>query len=629
MNKFIFALTGSGLLSLSVSPSIVFAADEASAQSSPIEVVITAGRKQQATTDALASTSVVTRESLDKLQSETLGEVLGQLPGITLGNTGGKGKQTSVYLRGSNSDHVLVLIDGVKMGSATLGSTPFEFLPVSQIERIEVVRGPRSSLYGSEAIGGVIQIFTRQGSKNGFNPRASISYGSNNTRKADVNVSGGNGSSWYNFNVATDRTDGFNALDFYQDFPPPTYSPVEVIEGDDDGFESTSVSLRAGHDFGNGVTAEASAMQSTGDNEFDGGFQNESEFKQQVISAKITAPVGEMTKLMAQMGQSRDEGDYFKDGAYTGTFNTKRDTASLQAETKLGANSFVYGVDFQEDKVDSNTEYAVDSRDNTGLFVSYETKIGANTLAASVRQDDNEQFGKHTTGNVAVGHQLDNGVKLRASYGTAFKAPTFNDLYWPNDGSFSGNADLNPEESKTAELGVSGQLEQGNWAVNVFDTRVDNLISYVYNADTFFGTMENVDEAKMQGVELEVATRVADWRLSANATYQKTENLSGFNKGKQLLRRPEKVLNLNADKRFGDVDLGVTVHSEGGRYMDGANTDRLGGFTTVDLRGKYQIAKDFAVSAKIGNLFDKEYETVRNYNQDGINGLITLEYSPK
>lgn len=630
MNKFIFALTGSGLLSLSVSPAIVLAADDAdlSAQS-PIEIVITAGRKQQAVSDALASTSVITREALETSQAETLGEVLSQLPGISIGNTGGVGKQTSVYLRGTNSDHVLVLIDGVKMGSATLGSTPFEYLPLSQIERIEVVRGPRSSLYGSEAIGGVIQIFTRQGSKNGFTPRASVSYGSDNTRKADVNLSGGNSNTWYNFNVATERTDGFNALDFYQDFPPPSYAPVKVIEGDNDGFESNSASLRVGHNFENGVTTEVSAMTSSGDNEFDGGFQNESEFRQQVVSARITAPVGEITQLMAQMGQSLDEGDYFKDGTFTGNFNTKRNTAGLQAETTLGNNSFVYGADFQEDKVDSKTEYAEDSRDNTGLFVSYETKVGPNTLAASARQDDNEQFGKHTTGGLALGHELGNGVKLRASYGTAFKAPTFNDLYWPTDNSFGGNPDLKPEESKTAELGVSGRLAQGNWSVSVFDTRVDNLISYVYNADTFFGTMENVDEAKMQGVELEVATNVADWRLSANATYQKTENLSGFNEGKSLLRRPEKLINLNVDKRVGPVDLGVTVHAEDGRYMDGANTDRLGGFTTVDLRGKYQIAKDWAVAAKVGNLFDKEYETVRNYNQDGINGLITLEYQPR
>lgn len=632
MNKLIPSLTAaSGLLSLFVSPALLFAADDTSgsAAQAPIEIVITAGRKQQSTTDTLAPVSVVTRTTIERSQAQTLGEVLTQLPGISLGNTGGVGKQTSVYLRGSESDHVLVLVDGVKIGSATLGATPFEFLPLSQIERIEVVRGPRSSLYGSEAIGGVIQIFTRQGSKQGFTPRASVSYGSNNTRKADLNLSGGNGSSWFNVNAATERTDGINALDFYQDFPPPDYAPVNVFERDMDGFSSNSFSIRAGHNFKSGATAEFSATRSSGENEFDGGFQNEGAFVQQVTSAKISTPLGQHTKLSAQIGQSRDESDNFKDGVYSSSFNTKRNTASVQGESKLVGGSFVYGVDYQDDNVGGTTDYSEKSRDNTGLFASYETRIGANNFAVSARRDDNEQFDTHTTGSVAFSHQLTNGPKLRASYGTAFKAPTFNDLYWPNDGSFAGNPELAPERAKTMELGISGDLTQGRWAMNAFETRVDNLISYVYNPDTFFGTMENVDEAKMRGIELEAAANLGNWRFSANATYQQTENLTGPNKGKQLTRRPEKVLNLNADRRFGPLELGVTVHAEGGRYMDAANTDRLGGFTTVDLRGKYQLNQDWALRAKIGNLLDKEYETVRNYNQDGLNGLITLEYQPK
>lgn len=632
MKKFVFTLTGSGLLTLFASPVFVLAADDPDgsaelAGQSPIEIIITAGRKPQAVTDTLASTSVVTRDVLDKSQAQTLGEVLARLPGISLTNQGGTGKLTSVFLRGTNANHVLMLVDGVKVGSATAGLPRFEYLPVSQIERIEVVRGPRSSLYGSEAIGGVIQIFTRQGSKKGFTPRASVSYGSHNTRQADVSLSGGNGDSWYSFNAATERSDGFDARSTKYDFS--SYQNIPDPETDDDGFSSRSLSLRAGHNFGNGVTTEVSVMNASGDNEFDGDFENENDFKQQVLSAKITAPVGKTTRLIAQLGQSVDEGDSFKDGVFTGNFDTTRNTLSVQAETEAGAHNFVYGVDFQQDEVDSNTAYAEDSRDNAGLFVSYERKLGANTLAASVRQDDNEQFGQHTTGSVALGHQLDNGIKLRASYGTAFKAPTFNDLYWPADSFFSGNADLQPEEANTAELGISGQLPQGRWAVNVFDTRVDNLISYVSDPVTFFGTMENVDEAKIQGVELELATQVADWRLSANATYQQTENLTGANKGRQLTRRPQKVLSLNADRRFGAFDLGATVHAEGARYMDAANTDRLGGFTTVDLRGRYQLNKDWAVAAKVGNLFDKEYETVRYYNQDGRNALLTLEYQPE
>lgn len=332
-----------------------------------------------------------------------------------------------------------------------------------------------------------------------------------------MNLSGGNGSSWFNVNAATKRTDGFNALKSYFDFG----SGTNVTEGDDDGFESNSFSFRAGHDFSNGAKLVFSSLLNDTESEYDGGFQNESENKQQVNSLKLTTPVSGNTRLTAQVGQSRDEGDNFKDGVFSSTFNTKRDTASLSAETDFGAQAgtLVYGFDYQDDQVSGTTDYDVSSRDNKGLFVSYETQFGANAIAASVRQDDNEQFGDYTTGSLAFGHKLDNGVQLRATYGTGFKAPTFNELYFPN----FGNPDFKPETSKSAELGISGNAANGRWSVDVFENRIDDVIAFVAAE----GVSKNIDKAHIRGVELEFATEVANWQVSANATLQNAENESG------------------------------------------------------------------------------------------------------
>ncbi|MEZ5479969.1 MAG: TonB-dependent receptor [Thiolinea sp.] len=629
MTPIIHTLGSASLLCLMLTPMLLQAAEESAPDNNAdaIEIVITAGRHPQAIGNTLTATNVLTRETLELQQAQTVGEALTRLPGMALSNSGGPGKLTNLYLRGTNDDHVLVLVDGVKVGSATSGATAFETLPLSQVERIEVVRGPRSSLYGSEAIGGVIQIFTRLGAKTGFTPRASLSYGSHNTRKAELGLSGGNGSSWYNVSAGTERTDGFDTLGQYFDYPPPDYAPVTVFEPDADGSDSTHFAIRAGHDFSNGVMLGLNAQRNSGSTAFDGGLQNESDFRQQTLSVNLSAPVGQRTTLSARVGQSRDDSDNFKDGVYSSTFDTRRNTASLQGETRLGTSSLVYGVDYQDDEVDSSTAYTVTSRDNTGLFGSYQTQVGANHFAAAVRRDDNEQFGSHTTGSVAVGHQLGNGVQLRASYGSAFKAPSFNDLYWPDDGSFAGNPVLDPEKSRTLELGASQTQGSHNWGISVFQTQVDDLIDYVYNPATYSGTMQNVAKARMQGIEVEGSTQVGVWRLAANATLQQTESRSGSTVGKQLARRPEKILNLSLERPLGPARIGAAVHAEDGRYNDPYNRERVAGFATVDLYGHYQLNRDWRVSARIGNLLDKDYQTVKNYHQDGINGLLTLTTS--
>lgn len=622
MKTSIVTLLGSLGLTTICAPSLVWAEPA----NNEIEIIITAGRKAQTADETLAPVTVITRKEIDKVQAANVSEVLQQTTGISITSSGFMGKQSSVHLRGTNDSHVLVLIDGVKAGSATLGTTPLELFPLAQVERIEVVRGPRSSLYGSEAIGGVIQIFTRKGSgAKGIQPNASASYGSFNTAKANVGLSGGSAEgAWFNLNAATERTDGINAQDYYTTYLPD-FSTAKVYETDKDGYKNNSLSLRAGNRFENGMSAEAGILQAQGESEFDGEYQNENHFKQQVAHGKLTAPVGNSTTITAQIGSSLDKQDSYKDAAFQSRFQTKRTSASLQADVQMGAaGNLTAGFDHIKDKVSGTTDYAVDARKNNGLFASYQMTGGDNKFDVSVRQDDNEQFGKKATGGIAFAHEFSESFRATASYGTAFKAPTFNDLYYP----FSGNQDLKPENSKNLELGIAGRLAEGEWAISAFQNKIDDLIQW---RDTGGGVWKpmNVAAAKITGLEASVAQRLGDWQLSGNATLQNPEVASGAQAGDLLMNRPKQILNVDLERQFGRFSAGAAVHAEGRRYNDTYNLEPLDGFGTLDLRAKYQISREVAVGAKLANVLDHDYELRKGYNQPGVNGMLTLEYQPK
>ncbi|MEB8430880.1 TonB-dependent receptor [Cocleimonas sp. KMM 6892] len=575
-----------------------------------LELTVTANRRPVTANKTLAPVTVITQEDISRHQDLSVEQALTRVPGLNISNTGGLGKNTSVFLRGTNSGHVLVLVDGVRLGSATLGSTSFQHIPVDQIDRIEVVRGPRSSLYGSEAIGGVIQIFTKKGQK-GFSPSISLSAGSNSTYKGNVNLSGGNNKTTYQLNVSKEETDGIDACN-------STSSGCFADEPDRDGYERESVSLNVGHKFSDAVKGGVSILRAEGSTDFDGGFQNESDFVQEVISANLSGDVTDKLNLRFTVGQSKDENDNFKDGTFTGDFATKQNTASLIANYAINNNNnLLLGTDWVDAEVDSNTEYDVTSRDNTGVFASYATQLNKTHIDTSLRYDDNEQFGSETTGGIAFGQELTDSMRLKASYGTAFKAPTFNQLYYPGFGS----TDLLPEKSENYELGLDGKFSNGSWEVNVFQNDIDNLIAGF--------PVSNIDEARIRGIEAVFATKLAGFDVAANVTLQKPENRTGDNKGKILRNRSEQILNIDVDRKFGKFTIGATVHAESERYANVDNSVKLGGFTTLDLRTSYAVSKDWSVGAKIANALDKDYSLASGYNQDGINGLVTVKYAPK
>jgi len=579
-------------------------------------IIVTASRTAQTVDDTLASVTVITRDEIERQQAKSVTDMLRGLPGITISNNGGAGKTTSIFLRGTESDHVLVLIDGVKVGSATLGTTAFQHLPLEQIDRIEIVRGPRSSLYGSEAIGGVIQIFTRKGGGL-LKPFFSLGGGSNNAYKASAGVAGGGKRGWFSLSASGNRTEGFNACNGK---PSPAGAGCFTIEPDNDGYRNVSGSLRTGYRFDNGLEVDAHALHANGDNQFDGSFVNESESVQQVLGGTIRFSPADSWQLALAASSSRDESDNFKDASFQTRFDSQRDSVSLQNDLYIeNEQLLMIGVDFQDDRVDSTTDFAVTSRNSTGLFTQYLGTFANHEMNLSLRHDDNEQFSEHVTGSVAWGYRLENDMRLTMSYGTAFKAPTFNELYYPG----FGNPNLRPEESRSFEIGINDRRNWGQWTLNMYETYIDDLIAF----DASIFAPANIDQARIRGLEAILTTQIKGWHLNANLNFLDPMNhASGSNKGNLLARRARQSLRLDADHRFGKYRFGMTLFAQSKRYDNLANTRQLGGYSSVDLRAEYSMNNAWRLQARIANLLDKDYQTAEFFNQTGRSVFMTLRY---
>ncbi|NDP47581.1 MAG: TonB-dependent vitamin B12 receptor [Sulfuriferula multivorans] len=576
-------------------------------------IVVTPTRTAQTVDASLASVSVITREDIERLQARSLVDVLQGLAGVTVANSGGMGQQTSVFMRGTNSTHVLVLIDGVKVGSATSGGAAFQDFPLQLIDRIEVVRGPVSSLYGSDAVGGVIQIFTRKGG-GALTPAASVSIGSHNSQEASASLTGGGTQGWFSAGLTHLRTNGFNSCKGLSS----SVGCYSTNEPDSDGYRNTAFTLRGGYRFAPGSELDMNVMRAQGKAEFDGSYQDQSDSIQQVIGAGYTHRFNDDWRIKLSAGQSRDNLESFKGGVYKSTFNTHRDSAALQNDLNLGRDHLLtLGLDWQKERVGSSTSYSLTQRDNTGVFAQYQGQWNQHRVQLALRGDDNSQFGRHTTSNIAWSHPVEAAVDLRVAYGKAFKAPSFNELYYPG----GGNPNLRPETSNSFELGLAGRVSGGRWSVSLFDTRINDLIAG--------WPTENVNRAEIQGVEFATNNRIGAWELAVNLTLQDPQNASGANQGKVLARRAQESLRIDLDRRLGAWRLGGTLRGEGRRFDNASNTLPIDGYALLDMRAEYRLAADWMLGTRLENVFNVDYETVYGYNQSGRGAYLTLRYQPK
>ncbi len=580
----------------------------------PVETtLVTATRTQQNVDATLAPVTVIDREEIERSQARDVLELLTNTTGVTITRNGGVGSSSSVFIRGNASSHTLVLIDGQRVGSATLGTANLSMLEPEQIERIEIVRGPRSSLYGSDAIGGVIQIFTRKGSLNGgVSPLLKAGYGNRNTSKAVAGLSVGDDSAYANLMLTHFDTQGMDNLisDTGQN-------------GDDDAYRTTGLSFRSGAKLG---TADfgLSYQRTESENEFDSAFSPNalpsSESVIETVSADASVSVSKSWISTLRLGKSKDDSLSLNDLNPTSRsrFTTRRDSALWQNDVYMGSHVVSVGAEYYDDFVDSTTNYDVDERYNKAGFVQLQSDFGAQDLSLGGRHEDNEQFGSFITWTASYGIDLFEGTRLILSKGTGFKAPTFNQLYFPN----FGNPSFIPEESENTEVELRYREDNFGWSLAAFENDVENLIQY--NPATF--TTDQISEAEIRGGELTVFARVSDWQLNANLTVLRPLDVATDN---DVRRRPRRAATVSADRQLDRLSYGIQVRAQGRSYEDAANKQELSGFALVNLRTSYAFTPSFSAQLSVKNLFDRNYETARGFDSEGLTSMLTLVYEPK
>lgn len=596
------------------------------ASNQPDQVVVTATRTAVAFDQALAPITVLDETDIETRQVVSFQELLGGQPGIQLSNNGGLGKISSVFMRGTNSDHVLVLVNGVRMGSSSAGTTAFQYLPVDSIDHVEIVRGPLSSLYGSEAIGGVIQIFTRRPTTDGLSVSAQAAAGSHRTSDVSASLEGRTGAFSYGLSASNQSSDGYpNCTGAPYVSPSSPGGGCFTNDPANDGYHNVSGSGLLRYEFSPTADVEASFLRAQGGVRYAGSYTNHEDFAQQAVSLAGHWAPSDALKITAQVGRSQDNAfdtlDFVEPPG--NLFDTTRTSASLQADWQVTKTQLVtLGTDYLHDHLSSDAGFPVDTRNITGVFGEYQGTFGAQQVAVAARHDSNTQFGSKTTGSLSWGYRFSPNLRFTASAGTAFHAPSFNDLYYP----YFGNPLLKPESSRTVDLGLEGKHEALHGSVHVFQTRVTDLISY----DAVLFAPENTDAARIRGVELQAGTAVAGWTADLTTDWLDARNdtAGSPNYGNELPRRSRWTGRLEVARGWSAVRAAVQLNSASFNYDDLANAQPLGGHTSATVLLEWTPVANWMLQGKVANVTDRRYQTALYYPQDGRNFLITLRYRP-
>ena len=578
------------------------------------ETVVTAGRLPQKVSEALRNVVVITASDIEASGQLTLSQVLQEFGGLEMVSNGGHGNTTSVFIRGANSAHTLVLVDGIRLQSATIGTTAFENIPLSQIERIEIVPGPASSLYGSDAIGGVIQIFTK-GKRGTPDVEVTASAGSYATRSVKGAASTSVGSTDFTVSAGYFETNNFNIT-------KPSVS-FGRFNPDDDGYRNSNFSAKLTHRLDLRNEVGAGVFYSKGASHFDNGPTTDDVLKQTlaVYSLHSQNDLTGWWQSLLRLGASRDDSASL--GAPTvSTFKTDNSQATWQNTFMLGDGSLIVGAEYLRQKIATDTAYAVNKRNIQSLFAGYNADFGRHAVQASVRRDDNSQFGAPTTGSVAYGFRITPEARIRAAYGTAFHAPSFNDLYFPG----FGNPDVQPERSRNAEVGFDYETPSQRLVTTYFDNRISDLIVFSYNPVAFTFRPENVATARIRGTEFSYTALIADTRLRAKLTLQDPETDKAF----QLQRRAKRHGSIVASRAFGDWRLGAEVVASGERFDSSTQTaaSRMAGYAIFNLTIFRSITPEWSVDVRWNNVTGTKYELIQGFNTPGSNVLLSVNWSP-
>ncbi|MEO5795536.1 MAG: TonB-dependent receptor [Rhodoferax sp.] len=597
---------------LSVLPLAWAAAFPSWAQTPLQEVVVTATRVAQPVSDLVADVTIIDSDAIQRSGAASVADVLARVPGIEISRTGGPGANTSVFLRGAETRFTAVYLDGVRIDSQATGGASWNTIPLAQIDRIEVLRGPASAVYGSDALGGVIQLFTKRG-EGGVAPFVGVGLGTYGTRKLNAGVSGASGGLDYSLGFAGERSNGFNSL------------LVAGANPDDDGYRSQSGNARVGLQIQPGQRLEATALASKMNAQYDDQFgspttDDHATSKLRALGLNWSAKWSDVYSTQLAVTDSRD------------TYATRPSVYDTETRLRgyLFQNEFHFGTHrvtaALERKQDHLVNDPIDSgRHEDALALGYGWQQQAHTLQLNVRHDKDSEFGGHNTGSVAYGYAFTPQWRGTASAGTAFRAPTLYQRF-----SEYGAASLQPETSHNTELGLRYAAGPDSLGLVAYRNTFSNLISFVGAGPCAspYGCYANTARAQSQGVTVSGGTRLGPVNLQASADFQNPRDLDN---GQQLARRARRHATLGADTTLAGWTVGGALQFSSKRFEYDylGNATVLGGYTLVGLNASTHLAPEWTLLARVDNLANKTYQTANTYASAGRSVYVGVSWAAR
>ena len=590
-----------------------------SAASSDDRIVVTASRMPMPRESVLADVTVIDRQTIERAAVSSLPELLQQEAGVEIATRGGPGQPAALFLRGSNASHVLLLIDGVRVSSATAGTSAFEHLSLDQIERIEVLRGAASSLYGADAIGGVIQVFTRQAA----GPRASLALGSDSRRELGLGLGGRGG------DAAQGRETRWSVQGSAMDVRPGTAADASNTLGynpDRDPYSRHTLAARLEQGLSRGHSLTLQAQLTQARTEYDVSTRSEGDRNHQrlsQVSARSSHRLGEGWTSRLMLAHSVD--DLKSEGSIAERYRTAQDQFGWEHELRLPVGRGAGGLEWRREVVSGSTAFTETARRTASVWASWTAASGPLSWQASARQDRSSQYGTTPTGSVSAGYTLAPGWKVSGSAGSAFKAPSFNDLYFPFTDygfgyTYQGNPLLRPERAQQRELALRGG--QGAWSLALlrFDQRIRDLIT----SNNDYSSVANVARARVLGSTAELGWQQGAWRMRAQFTRQDPRDTDS---AALLPRRAREFGSVSLGWTGGAWRAGLDLSAQGERFNDPWNTQRLPGYALVHGQVGWRVAPGWDLAFKATNLGNVAYSLTQGYPGAGRQWVMSLAWN--
>jgi vitamin B12 transporter len=586
------------------------------------EVVVTATRMPQNLQKTLADTTVLNAAEIRRSGAPDVATLLRSVTGIEVVQSGGLGAQSSTFMRGTNSNQVLVLLDGVRVNSATSGSTALDQLMLDSIERIEIVRGNVSSLYGSEAIGGVIQLFTKQG-KGTPALNASAGLGSHGTQRVAAGFAGNVEETSFSLNAGKVKTNGVSALN-------TTLAPN--ANPNNNGYDNNTVNAQLKHAFDSEHSVSANWFNSRANGSFDNasGAPTDLNNARSVINKFSLAADEQLTAIwhsQLQWARGSDENLNVLNGVQASRFTTQNNQLTWQNNVSLADTQKLHlAVEHLGQTVNSDTLFSKTTRNVNSLLGGYVAEYDTQQVQLNVRQDRYSDFGNANTGLLGYGVTFADSWRATASLSTAFKAPTFNDLFYPLSFGYQGNPNIKPERSRNQEVGLHYTADGHRVDALYFNNHITDLIA----SNATGTTVENINQAQITGQELSYAGDFGNKHLQAHMTLQNPrDNLTHT----LLKRRAKQFGNVSASHDFADWNMGAELRYSGAREESYFNPTtfatqqiRLPAYTVLNLTTRYQLDTQFNLTARLDNVLNRDYSEAYSYNSLGRTFFIGLNY---